>query len=459
MVPIMKSKMFLFIFVFFLIQNLLYAYEIENSNSVDIQVSFQKISHQNPWLVGEPFSKKGKAIHLGKGQFFTVTLAAQKPLLAEMDSYDYSVPKLKITAYDPETGFTLLQAIDTDRLSKQVFIDEKSVQKSCRSGKTRYVSLPFSKTPLKAFLLEKKESDEPNFSFQNSVVCGITYQDLLIPTEYIRFFLNGNGYFRSFPHPGWMYDVQLTPSERAYYSRDIGRGILVTDSFPGIGPAYSLFPGDLVIGINGVTLQNLKDWDKYDRVMDLILRDAKGQLKKAGAKTNLIVYRNHQKLLVSYPLGVYKTDHFLIPEQAPNRNPVYLIVGGFFFTELTGSYIKEFGSEYRVKSEKKLVYLTDFYQKKTHPIRERIVILSRVFPLDGNAGYQDFQDLILETVNGARITSLEQLKTKMDREDTNSFAFEFSGGKIAIFSRRDIVDLKTELQNIYKIDRIQNLEE
>jgi hypothetical protein len=459
MEQIMKTRMFLILILPLLWTDLLLSYEIENTNSVDIQVSFQKISHQNPWMVGEPFSKKGKAIHLGKGQFFTVTLAAQKPLFAEMDSYDYSVPKLKVEAYDPETGFTLLQSIDTDRLSKQVSIDEKSVLRSCKSGKSRYIQLPFSKTPIKAYLLEKRESDEPNFSFQNSVVCGITYQDILIPTEYIRFFLNGKGTVRSFPHPGWMYDVQLTPSEKKYYSRDVGRGILVSESFPGIGPAYSLFSGDVVLGINGILLQHIQDWDRYDRVMDLILRDSKGKLKTVGTKTNLVVYRHQQKLLINYNLSSYKTDNFLIPEQAPNRNPLYYILGGFFFTELTSSYIKEFGTEYRVKSEKKLVYLADFYQKKSHPIRERIVILSRVFPLDGNVGYQDFQDLILETVNGVRITSLEQLKAKIDKEETDSYAFEFSGGKVAIFTRRDLVDLKSELQNIYKIDRIQNLED
>ncbi len=455
----MKTKLFFGIILYLLSNHLLFAYDIENANSVDVQVAFQKISHQNPWLVGEPFTKKGKAIHLGKGLFFTVTLAAQKPLFAEIDSFDYSVPKLKVVAYDPETGFTLIQASDTDRLIKQVSIDEKSVNKNCKSGKSRYIQFPFSKTPIRAFLLEKSESEEPNFSFQSSILCGITFKDFLIPTEYIRHFLQGTESTRYFPHPGWLYDVQLTPSEKLYYTKEIGRGVLVTEAFPGIGPAYSLYPGDIVIGINGVILQKIEDWDRYDRVMDLILRDQKGNLKPIGAKTTLTIFRNQQRLEISYNLGAYTTDNFLIPEQAARRNPLYFILGGFFFTELTGSYIKEFGSEYRLKSEKKLLYLTDFYQKKTHPIREKIVILSRVFPLEGNVGYQDFQDLILETVNGVRITSLEQLKAKIEKEEVSSFAFEFSGGKVAIFSRRDLLDLRTELQSVYKIDRIQNLED
>ncbi|MDZ4724547.1 MAG: PDZ domain-containing protein [Leptospira sp.] len=348
----MENKITLFILLVYISSFNIYSYEIENAESVDISVNFQKISHQNPWIVGEPFSKKGKAIHLGNGKFFTMSLSAQKPLFAEMDSYDYAVPKLKIEAYDSETGFTLLQAVDTDRYPKAVLFDINSVRKNCKSGKSKYIQLPFSKTPIKAFILEKKESDESNFSFNKSVVCGITFQDVLIPTEYIRTFLNTNGYDRQFPHPGWMYDVQLTPSEKKFYSRDIGRGILVSDTFPGIGPAYSLYPGDVVFGINGTLLQKINDWDRYDRIMDLILRDASGKLKPIGSQVKLFVYRNHQKLEITYRLNGYKTDGFLIPEQAPNRMPLYLILGGFFFTELTGSYIKEFGSEYRLKSEK-----------------------------------------------------------------------------------------------------------
>ncbi|TGN10162.1 PDZ domain-containing protein [Leptospira ilyithenensis] len=454
----MKNKFLIFI-LYIAGVFALTAGNIEDVNSIDVQVVFQKISHQNPWIVGEPFSKRGKAIHVGKGLFFTVTLSQQKPLFAEFDSLDFSTPKLKVEAYDPETGFTLLQAFEGEKLIHAVSLEEKSVKKLCPTGKSRYVQLPFSKTPIKTYLLEKKEGEDPNFSFSKSTLCGITYLDFLIPTEYVRYFLNETGSIRSFPHPGWIFDVQLTPSEKEYYARDTGRSVLVSESFPGVGPAYSLFPGDLVLSIGGNSLSSLNDWDRYDRVMDLILRDSQGNLKKTGTTVDLTLYRNHTKQTISYKLAPFKTDGFLIPEQAPDRKPTYLIAGGFFFTELTGSYLKEFGNEYRVKSEKKLLYLIDFYQKKTHPLRERIVILSRVFPLEGNVGYQDFQDLILETVNGARVTSLNQLKAKLDKDDTGYFAFEFSGGKIAVFTRKDIQMLQSELQSTYKIGKVQNLEE
>jgi hypothetical protein len=106
--------------------------------------------------VGEPFAKRGKAIHLGNGEFFTVTLAAQKPLFAEIDSFDYTVPKMKVTAYDPETGFTLLQAIDTDKLSKQVNIDERSVAKFCRGGKSDMFNCLSRKLRSEPFCLKRE---------------------------------------------------------------------------------------------------------------------------------------------------------------------------------------------------------------------------------------------------------------------------------------------------------------
>lgn len=455
----MKSKLYFLLVCLFGAFSSLLAYNIESELTVDVSVSYQKVSHQNPWLVGEPFSRKSKAIHLGDGKFFTMSLSAQEPLYAEMDSTDYSVPKMQIVAYDQETGFLLLQAKGSQPYPITAKVQPRETRKVCKTGKTKYIQLPFSKTPIKAFQLEKKESEDIGFSFHNKAVCGIVFQEHLIPAEYIYEFLNAKGFQRPFPHPGWTFDVLLTNSEKKYYSKEISRGVLVTDTFPGIGPAYNLFVGDIIIAINGKSIQDMNDWDRYDRIMDLILRDGKGDLKPIGAVTKLKVFRNHQTREISYRLSGYKTDHFLIPDQAPGRNPLYLIVGGFFFTELTTSYLKEFGNEYRLKSEKKLVYLADFYQKKNHPVRERIVILSRVFPLEGNVGYQEFQDLILETVNGVRITSLDTLRKVLENEQRGYFAFEFSGGKIAIFTLRDIVDLKTELQTVYKIDRLQNLSE
>lgn len=87
------------------------------------------------------------------------------------------------------------------------------------------------------------------------------------------------------------------------------------------------------------------------------------------------------------------------------------------------------------------------------------MILSRVFPLEGNLGYQDFQDLVLEKVNGTRISSLSQLKTLLQSEQNSYFAFELSGGKIAFFTKKEILDLQQELQSTYKLGRSYNLEE
>lgn len=162
----MKNKFLIFI-LYIASVFALTAGNIEDANSIDVQVVFQKISHQNPWIVGEPFSKRGKAIHVGKGLFFTVTLSQQKPLFAEFDSLDFSTPKLKVEAYDPETGFTLLQAFEGEKLVKAVSLEEKSIKKLCPTGKSRYVQLPFSKTPIKTYLLEKKKEKIPIFLSAN----------------------------------------------------------------------------------------------------------------------------------------------------------------------------------------------------------------------------------------------------------------------------------------------------
>lgn len=450
-------KTILLTFLIFFNFSILYSHSIEDKLNLDIVFTFQKISHQNPWLVGEPFTKKGTAVYLGKGLFFAMTQAKQNPSFAEFESLDYALPKLKIQSYDPETGFTLLATEDPPKSIYAVSIDEKNILNSCPKGKTRYVFLPFSKTPLKVFLLEKKEQTEANFQIKKNVLCGIEYGEYLIPTEYVSTFFKSGG--KGFPHPGWVFDVMLTPSEMEYFSVQRENRVLVSEAIPGVGPAYNLFPGDLVYEINGTKITNLDSWDKNDRIYDLILRNNQGKLRALGDPVSLKFYRNQKSQSINYDLRSYNTDDFLIPDEAKSRRPLYLIAGGLFFTELTNAYLKEFGDDYRVKSEKKLLYLTEYYQKKVHPVREKIVILSRAFPLEGNLGYHDFSDLVLEKVNGIRITSLLQLKTLIQKDEKGYFAMEFSGGKIAFFSRKELLDLEQELQNTYRLVKTQNLEE
>lgn len=458
MVQVMKSFKFIFvIFASFVTLLPLGAEEFEDKRVVESRITFQKTSHQNPWLVGEPFARKLNLIYVGKGLFFGVTLPKQNPVFAEFESFDYSVPKLAIKSYDEETGFILLETNGISKLPKPVVLDLKSFNKQCPTGKSRYVFLPFSKTPIKVFLFEKKTSEEAEFFFKNQVLCGVTIAEYLIPTEYVETFYRTNG--KPFPHPGLVFDVNLTPSEREYYSQNMNNPLLVTEVVPGVGPTYNLFPGDLITEINSTSLTKIDDWDRADKVYDLILRKPNGTLRELGEPVQLKIRRNFQNQSVGYDLRAYDSNDFLIPEEAKKRTPLYLIVGGFFFTELTNAYLKEFGSEYRVKSEKKLVYLSDYYQKKVHPVREKIVILSRVFPLEGNLGYQEFQDLVLEKVNGIRVTSLSQLKSLLQSEDATYFAFELSGGKIAFFTRKEILDLQQELQSTYKLGRSYNLED
>lgn len=447
----------MFFFIILLFSFPVNSHNIENARILDVNFTFQKLSHQNPWLVGEPFTKKTAAIYLGNGIFFAMTQTKQNPSFAEFDSFDFFTPKLTIKSYDSETGFTLMKIGEVPKSVLSVSIDENLVNKTCPKGKTRYVFLPFSKTPIRVFLLDKKETVEPKFVLKNNVLCGIEYSDYLIPTEYVNFFVQSEGL--GIPHPGLLFDIMLTPSEIEYYSTARESRVLVTEAIPGVGPAYNLFPGDLVFEINSVKLGKLDNWDKSDRIYDLLLRNSKDKLRKLGEKIELKFFRNNRPNSVSFDLRKYSTDDFLIPDEAKSRRPLYLIAGGFFFTELTNAYLKEFGDEYRLKSEKKLLYLTEYYQKKVHPIREKIVILSRVFPLEGNLGYHDFSDIVLEKVNGIRITSLSQLKNMIQTDDKGYFAFEFSGGKIAFFSRREIIELEQELQNTYRMGKTQNIQE
>lgn len=260
-----------------------YANPFENPNHIDLNVVFQRVSHQNPWMVGEPFVKKSKAIHLGNGIFFAITLNQQRPVYADFDSADYALAKLSIVSYDPETGFLLLKSLEKERIPVLVSLDAGKEAKFCPKGKTKYIQLPFSQTFLKATLLEKKESEEPNFLISNGILCGLILGDVLVPSEYVRHFAEEPNDKKRFAHPGIQLDISPTPSERAYFLGPYDKGTLVSEVFPGVGPAYSLFPGDCIVAVNGQTIHSVSDWDKRDKLLDLILREKSGALRKTGS--------------------------------------------------------------------------------------------------------------------------------------------------------------------------------
>ncbi|NCN08626.1 MAG: PDZ domain-containing protein [Leptospira sp.] len=445
----MKLNNFLLLSITFLFSNL----SISAQNISDIEIIFKKASHQNPWLVKEPIRKITPGIRIDKNSFFTISLPNEKPLFAELERNNHSNGRLKVDRYDSSIGFIKLTSDEVFSLPI-VKINTKTAAKICNYKSYDYINFSFSNVPIKAYRTNTY-TDKAHFIIKNGYLCGFQIQNSIIPTFYIEKFLHDKNHFEV-PHPGFHFVSSLTSSELEFYFPKTKKGILVSEVFPGVGPAFQLFPGDAIYAINGKSLHNFSQTEMGDKALDLILNPGT-KLNSIGSKISLDLYRNGKSMNVTYNLKKYSEKEFLVPETHPADTPLYYISGGLLFTELTGSYLKEFGENYRKNSEKKLLYLSESYFSKVHPHRERIVILSRVLPDQKNLGYQEFQDLIVQKVNGENIFNLKDLKKRILSNNSEYVSIEFSGGKIIIIRSDIIAEIDRNILNNYKLKYLDNL--
>jgi hypothetical protein len=425
------------------------------SNSLTVEVLFKKVSHQNPWLIREPIHKTSNAIRIQNNKLFTMTIPNEIPLYAELNRSGRANTKLKIERYDRSTGFALLTG-DENYGMDLIRIQGVSSHKKCNLKRSEYIKLSFSDVPIKAFKLDPNLiKDNESFLFKKNILCGIIIGNYLIPSEYIEHFVQNTSNFR-LAHPGFEFESNLNSSERSFYFPKKRKGIVVTRLYPGVGPNNQLLPGDAIYEINGVSLARFSDSEIGDRALDLILRD-RSKIRNINSIVHLKFTRNGKEGRVSYSLRPFQDSEFLVPEIHPFGTPPYIITGGLFFTELTGAYLKEFGEDYRKNSEKKLLYILESFHSKSHPHRNRVVLLSRVLPDERNKGYLEFQDLILNSVNGKIVSNLRELKRILSTEQNEFISFEFSGQKTIVFKKDEIPLINQNILRSYKLKSLDNI--
>jgi hypothetical protein len=432
------------------------------SDSLPVETIFRRVSHQNPWLIKEPIRKESPLIRIGENQFFALSLPSETPLYAEIRRANKPNAKLRIDRYDPATGF--LKFIGNENFGMpKIEIDPTRANSVCGFTDYEYIKPSFSKVPVRAYRLKSKSNLEyGEFLTKGKLLCGIYLKNHIIPSDYVEFFLAGPGSespesYR-IPHPGFEFEADLNSSERSFYFPKSRKGVLVSQVYPGVGPSFSLLPGDVIHKINGNDLSQYSDSALKDRVMDLILW-RKNKLASTGNTVQIQYYRMGKPGQLSFTLKPYQESSFLVPESHPFGNPPYFLTGGLFFTELTGSYLKEFGDDYRAGAEKKLLYITEAFSSKTHPFRERVVILSRVLPVAQNSGIHEFQDLILNKVNGKTVSNLMELKKLIRNSGESQFVFEFSGNRFVVFEKETLMEIDRNILNSYNLKSLDNIGE
>ena len=227
-------------------------------------------------------------------------------------------------------------------------------------------------------------------------------------------------------------------------------GILIERVPPKTSGSDVLKSGDVILSINGINIDDngLYQSGSYGKLSyyGLVCLN-----HFVGDILNMEIIREKKKMEVSFKLMPVTDECFLIPAAFYDAPPLYYIIGGLIFQELTKGYLKTWGRKWAGKANKKFMYYYDNFTEWPAPDRRRIVILNRALPASANSGYHDRSNLILHKVNGIDAKDLAHLKSIIDKSEGKHIRFDFMGGRRIILDSKKARNSDRDILRIYNI--------
>jgi hypothetical protein len=190
------------------------------------------------------------------------------------------------------------------------------------------------------------------------------------------------------------------------------------------GGTQVLKPKDLLLNIDGFDIDIQGDYTDPE-FGHLNLESLATRRKWAGEEMKMRIWRDGKPMEASYRLPKYKYTNALVPYAVRDQEPEYLIVGGLIFQPLTDSYLQSWGADWKRNAPFRLYY---YNNEEPTPERPSLVLLSHVLPDAYNIGYQDQKYLVIDKVNGQRVSRLPELRDALQRPLNGFHVLEFVHG-------------------------------
>ena len=237
--------------------------------------------------------------------------------------------------------------------------------------------------------------------------------------EIIRAFLDDtkDGKYIGFPSLGISVSRTSDPHFRAWLKLSDTQGGLFIQRITRNSAAQKadIKQGDVLLAIDGNKLDR-KGYYKSKNYGPLHWGHLIGGSKKSGEKVTLSLLRNG--VAISKQVTLSRQPEGIIPSHMYGKAPRYLVKGGFVFQELTKSYLKVFGKDWKTRAPLGLLDASNHpedYEKG----RNRLVILSRTIPTEATLGYERISSVIVTKVNGKDIADIPSLVEAFKTPDKN----------------------------------------
>ncbi len=216
--------------------------------------------------------------------------------------------------------------------------------------------------------------------------------------------------YGGFPSAGFGFFPTRDPQLRSFAGQTAKpAGVYVTSIEPNMPAAKAgLKIGDIVVGVGGNEIDpngNYVD-PLYGKIEFTHLITGRAF---AGDTMPLQIQREGKAMQLDLALEHRAADEYVIPPYTIDRAPLYYVLGGLVFQELSRQFLREWGANWLKDAPQRFVY-KDRFQSELYPEgNRRVVILTQVLPANSTIGYDDATYLTVTKINGRDVKSLVDL--------------------------------------------------
>jgi S1-C subfamily serine protease len=233
-----------------------------------------------------------------------------------------------------------------------------------------------------------------------------------IPAPIIAHFLKDaeTQHYRGFASAGFSFFPTRDPQLRRFAGQTgKGAGVYVTSIEPNTPAAKAgLQIGDIVVAIGSNEIdQNGNYVDPlYGKIEFTNLITARAYV---GDTLAVHIQREGKPMQLDFVLDHREVNDYVIPPYNVDKPPLYFVLGGLIFEELSRQYLREWGANWMKDAPQRFVY-QDRFQSELYPEgKRRVVILTQVLPANATIGYDELAYLTIKKVNGKEVKSLADL--------------------------------------------------
>jgi hypothetical protein len=285
----------------------------------------------------------------------------------------------------------------------------------------------------------------------------------IIPSETINNFLSHckKKTYSGFAASGFNIFPLLDPTMRAYLRMpdDMKDGVYVSKVFSVGTGSGELKHADVILAINGLRLNSYGRYEhpeyKYISFEHILSKTA------AGETMTFEVFRDGKKISLEIIAKKIESDNMLIPYYLYGKQPEYIVLGGFVFQQLSRDYFLLWGNDFAGKVPPHLYHYYINESFNASPERKEIVILNYVLPVETNQGYQQLSRIVVDSINGMKISSMNDISTALNKTTDSGLieiSFEMDNPVVAI--AKDALPMaNAQIAQLYGIPKLSNIDD